>query len=223
MSLDSMMNQRSEADAVLTSVRQLVTQSARGAGRPVESRPAEKLLLTPALRVDGPATLNSGMPEPVAPNPVRNPSALELRIAELERAVGGSEGDWEPDGSEPGDKETPRQFVFQHTRRPEPPVEFAPQPMTELTTSDIPETAPMQGDVAVIDHHGTDSASEEDTAGSVAHVIDGIDVDEEQLREIVAQMVREELQGDLGERITHNVRKLVRREIHRALLTRDID
>ena len=37
------------------------------------------------------------------------------------------------------------------------------------------------------------------------------------LRELVAEIVREELQGGLGERITRNVRKLVRAEIQRAL------
>lgn len=51
-----------------------------------------------------------------------------------------------------------------------------------------------------------------------------IDVlDEEDLRPIVARMVREELQGELGERITRNVRKLVRREILRALAARDAE
>lgn len=41
--------------------------------------------------------------------------------------------------------------------------------------------------------------------------------DEDMLREMVADIVRQELQGVLGERITRNVRKLVRREIQRAL------
>jgi hypothetical protein len=31
------------------------------------------------------------------------------------------------------------------------------------------------------------------------------------------------LQGELGERITRNVRKLVRAEINRALMARDLD
>lgn len=47
-------------------------------------------------------------------------------------------------------------------------------------------------------------------------------LDEEALRELVADIVREELQGALGERITRNVRKLVRREIHRALTAQDL-
>ncbi|MGR3714136.1 MAG: hypothetical protein ACU0A6_13570 [Shimia sp.] len=48
-------------------------------------------------------------------------------------------------------------------------------------------------------------------------------IDEEVLREMVADIVRQELQGALGERITRNVRKLVRREIHRALAAHDLD
>jgi hypothetical protein len=52
----------------------------------------------------------------------------------------------------------------------------------------------------------------DDTAGFVS---------EDLLREIVRDMIREELQGDLGERITRNVRKLVRAEINRALASRD--
>ncbi len=48
-------------------------------------------------------------------------------------------------------------------------------------------------------------------------------VDEEVLREMVSDIVRQELQGALGERITRNVRKLVRREIHRALAAHDLD
>ena len=47
-------------------------------------------------------------------------------------------------------------------------------------------------------------------------------LDEEALRDLVAGIVREELQGPLGERITRNVRKLVRREIHRALAAHDL-
>lgn len=48
-------------------------------------------------------------------------------------------------------------------------------------------------------------------------------LDESALQEIVRQMIREELQGTLGERITRNVRKLVRAEINRALIARDLD
>ncbi len=53
---------------------------------------------------------------------------------------------------------------------------------------------------------------------------DGLDViDPETLHDMVADIVRSELQGVLGERITRNVRKLVRREIHRILSSADLD
>lgn len=45
-------------------------------------------------------------------------------------------------------------------------------------------------------------------------------LDEEMLRDLVGEIVRQELQGPLGERITRNVRKLVRREINRAMTSR---
>lgn len=48
-------------------------------------------------------------------------------------------------------------------------------------------------------------------------------IDEETLRPIVAKLIREELQGELGERITRNVRKLVRREIQRMLASREFE
>lgn len=48
-------------------------------------------------------------------------------------------------------------------------------------------------------------------------------LDEESLREMVSDMVRSELQGELGDRITRNVRKLVRREIYRALASREFE
>ncbi|MGR3549535.1 hypothetical protein [Pseudooceanicola sp.] len=47
-------------------------------------------------------------------------------------------------------------------------------------------------------------------------------LDESMLRDLVSEIVRQELQGALGERITRNVRKLVRREIHRALTAQDM-
>jgi len=48
----------------------------------------------------------------------------------------------------------------------------------------------------------------------------GLPLDERALRALVAEVVREELQGELGERMTLNLRKLVRREILQALAAR---
>ncbi|MBU2992653.1 hypothetical protein Q4555_04410 [Octadecabacter sp. 1_MG-2023] len=51
----------------------------------------------------------------------------------------------------------------------------------------------------------------------------GVALDEEALRALVSDVVREELSGPLGERITRNVRKLVRREIYRVLSSQEFD
>ena len=48
-------------------------------------------------------------------------------------------------------------------------------------------------------------------------------LDEVMLREMITKIVQSELQGAMGERITRNVRRLVRREIHRALTARDLE
>lgn len=49
------------------------------------------------------------------------------------------------------------------------------------------------------------------------------DIDQDMLRPLVTEIVRRELQGALGERITRNVRKLVLREINRALTAEGLD
>ncbi|WP_341862177.1 hypothetical protein [Gymnodinialimonas sp. 57CJ19] len=48
-------------------------------------------------------------------------------------------------------------------------------------------------------------------------------LDEDTLREIIVEVVREELQGVLGQRITRNVRKMVRREIRLAMAAEGLE
>ncbi|MER5172017.1 hypothetical protein [Thioclava kandeliae] len=47
--------------------------------------------------------------------------------------------------------------------------------------------------------------------------------DEDALRQMVGRMIRAELQGALGEQITRKVRRLVRQEINRALISREFE
>ncbi|MFN3643428.1 MAG: hypothetical protein ACK4TB_10965 [Gemmobacter sp.] len=51
---------------------------------------------------------------------------------------------------------------------------------------------------------------------------DGDLIDEAMLREMVRDILHDELRGQLGERITRNVRKLVRAEIARVMASRDL-
>lgn len=46
-------------------------------------------------------------------------------------------------------------------------------------------------------------------------------LDEESLRGVINAIVREELQGELGDRISRNLRKLIRREIAQMMADRD--
>ncbi|ANT59547.1 hypothetical protein AYJ57_03700 [Salipiger sp. CCB-MM3] len=48
-------------------------------------------------------------------------------------------------------------------------------------------------------------------------------LDQETLRKLVAEVVREELQGAIGERVSRNLRKLVRNEIQRIAMSADLD
>jgi hypothetical protein len=46
-------------------------------------------------------------------------------------------------------------------------------------------------------------------------------LDEEALRGVINAIVREELQGELGDRISRNLRKLIRRELADMMAERD--
>lgn len=63
---------------------------------------------------------------------------------------------------------------------------------------------------------GTDQAIAAEVLPRVAQEEDNI-FSEQVLRELVRDLIREQLQGDLGERITRNIRKLVKAEIARAM------
>lgn len=81
-------------------------------------------------------------------------------------------------------------------------------------------TAPPSADHARFDDDLADRRARDDSAAILA---DDTIIDEAMLRDMVADIVRQELMGALGERITRNVRKLVRREIHRALSAQEFD
>lgn len=83
----------------------------------------------------------------------------------------------------------------------------------EVTTPLAPE---MPADDVGVDEDDIDWAADAEPSDEAV-------LDEEALRRIVSEIVREELQGALGERITRNVRKLVRREIYRAMAAESME
>ncbi|AXT34723.1 hypothetical protein D1820_06900 [Phaeobacter sp. LSS9] len=107
----------------------------------------------------------------------------------------------------------------QHTQAEAPAADTA---VEENTSTDIP-AAPAASTADEVDRDLLETSVTEtalealDALGS-----DESFLDEHALRELVSEIVREELQGALGERITRNVRKLVRREIHRALSAQNL-
>lgn len=108
-----------------------------------------------------------------------------------------------------------------------------PEELEEPSALDDAETAiesdPAAADLAEAEVVAELSRAVEDEVAEKAAAEPGLfapgdadDFDEEALREVVRDIIREELQGALGERITRNVRKLVRAEISRAIASRDL-
>lgn len=174
----------------------------------------------------------TGDSEPEAPAQPEQPEALDMddleaRIAGVEKAVASQDGAWEPDGSAEDDNAAQ--------------AAMSPLPWTEIEDSadeEEPEVTELHPDPAQDDatpqqkwqqdaESGQNDAHGEQNGTAGRARSDWFDedavLDEEALRDMVSEIVRQELQGALGERITRNVRKLVRREINRALLGQGID
>ncbi|MEN8888761.1 MAG: hypothetical protein ABF243_07775 [Celeribacter marinus] len=143
--------------------------------------------------------------------------SLEQRIAGLETAIGASGDEWEPDGSENLEVEIPHQL----------PRGFA-DIVLGMRAKPVPTETPVQPEM-----HEGDAALEDDDLSAPESIhtdtalvdenlpYDDI-LDETMLRALVADVLNDELRGPLGERMTRNIRRLVRREVQRALSMRDI-
>ncbi|KIC35443.1 hypothetical protein [Leisingera sp. ANG-M7] len=159
-------------------------------------------------------------------------SAAQASTQQASIQQAGTQHDWEPDS------QTEAPFAGADTiewrdeplplRREQDPEEeildvpascFEPE---SVTAPDNPEAA-LNPDTAAA---SAEAAVEDAVTGAAMDTLadEGGDsyLDEDALRDLVASIVREELQGPLGERITRNVRKLVRREIQRALAAHDL-
>jgi hypothetical protein len=161
--------------------------------------------------------------------------------AGLEAALSDAAGEWEPDGSE----NTPVMDWAQTTPEDAPVfrsrltaqsvvhstvaessgtrvTEFSMRQSAADTYSVLPEA-----EVSDIDEIVDDAQ----TTGSGGRLRDDLTLlpggeilaDEAALRALIAEIVRQELQGSLGERITRNVRKLVRQEINRMMTSESFE
>lgn len=210
---------------------------------------AGRLVLTPALRVDEPAPeaeaenapQDSGMPEGFEAEqaegaaPMDIPTELSAQAAEFEALVAGRDDQWEPDGVSDDDYAggaAASPLNWSETDEAETEAERADLEETEAAPSADPDWE--EADDLASERHVQDWQDAEEVAArpitpapevdrGEGLLMDDAVLDEEALRDLVAEIVRQELQGALGERITRNVRKLVRREIHRALTSQDFD
>ncbi|QEW19042.1 hypothetical protein LA6_001222 [Marinibacterium anthonyi] len=143
---------------------------------------------------------------------------LEAQLAESRKATTpqpaprpDADAAYDPDEGPDLAPDDNRPAAWQTAWQPDGPTDDAPTDgLTEFTEEDAraeAEAALREAQAANADIFGTGEAV----------------LDEDSLRELVTDIVREELQGALGERITRNVRKLVRREIHRAFAAQDLD
>lgn len=221
------------------------------AGREEAGRPGGRLILTQAQRIDATSTVEPGtagsgteersgkdgpkavapisadprvvsVPEPLTHTPLTQTPLtqepdfrrLEATIAELEAAVSASGSVFEPDGSETAPASNVTALYakpsFLHSAPPDPATPRA----DAATTAPVPPVATPDTTRAGTQDNEADDPDDDELFETV--------IDEATLRTLVAQIVREELQGQLGERITLQVRKLVRSEIAKVLDSRDL-
>jgi len=191
-----------EIDKVLSSVRNLVSLKEKQ-----KAKAEQRLVLMPDQRVSDDADgEDTGIGGPfdadnvlkLTPQHKDASERLEATIAELEAAVTVKPDQFEADGGEEFGEAAWAASAFD---TPEP-----------IFTHDA-DAASEDSD------EGDASAHDELVAAITASIKAGLDQDV--LRALVISTVHEELTGELGERITQNVRKMVRREIKRAMASKD--
>jgi hypothetical protein len=171
------------------------------------------------------------VPEPASeveaelPQDTRMP--LSATVAGLEAAVTAQPDDWEPDGSEDvpvmdwsqaGPEDGPV-FRSRHAApfRLERPV-VDPGFHHAARATDVPESDDPDG-LSAFDQDSDAALEAEVTAFLSNRTL----ANEDALRRLIVEIVHQELQGALGERITRNVRKLVRREISRTIASEEFE
>ena len=162
-------------------------------------------------------------PEPDIPAP---PQTLEDKVAALSRLVARDADEFEEERDRPDADDLAAASEPMTWSEEAPFVEV--DEAEETVGSNVlhaenawPQTQPQE---PVAEEEPVMASPPEDVPMVAEDDADGsFEIDEAILRELVGDIVRQELQGALGERITRNVRKLVRREIHRMLISQEFD
>ncbi|MCL1628006.1 hypothetical protein M3N55_04625 [Roseibaca sp. V10] len=213
---------RHEIEDVLSSIRRLVSHDEH----PAHPKPATpgKLVLTSALRVDdGPDTAQDPKFPEVETKSDPAPETLQSVIA-----------------SKPDPVESPRHPSFADAALRAPlltriaqagqgaaQIFAAPTASGPMVEPDVEGETQLEETLARLEKAlaiaPAEAAEAAEAAGATeaAETADTV-IDEDALAELVARIVRQELQGELGERITRNIRKLVRAEVARELQMRNL-
>lgn len=166
-----------------------------------------------------------GISDPVAGGAGVDDGSLhadELSVDDVLASVGPDEAlermgvDSTPEQSMDWFKDTEEVEPVEDSLDAEPASDVVPDPVVETTAQ--AESDVVEEDAGVVMPQTDEPASDVDLGDLDASLLD-----EDALRDMISEIVRDELSGVLGERITRNVRKLVRREIHRALMSREFD
>ena len=206
---------------IVSSVRRLVAPEA--SPRPMSrDLGAERLLLTPALRVVADDVLPaSALPPEALPEAAGSAAPHDLTVVVdanptgMEYSLHVAAGDWDD--------------VFWNDigkLHPGPPAKAVDAAVVSAPADNaLPQAG---GQDIVVDGHLEGSAEKDVISDWIAELTDADGnpvtvIDEAALHDIVRSLIRDELQGILGERITQNVRKLVRAEVNRALTARSLD
>ena len=193
-----------EIEDVLSSIRRLVSEDLRVASPVAEPafEQVPRLVLTPALRVDRPVR----QPKPPVPQPaVETPQPdLAVRLAELEAILDAQEQSFDDEADSVPDVPLAIHRI----------ADAAEAPFYQDDTEDAGAVPAVQDDVQA------PAALSEPVGQDVS--MHGPMVDEALLRDLIRDVLREELQGEIGERVTRNLRKMIRTEIGRALTARGI-
>lgn len=190
-----------DGEDVLANIRRLV------AADPQSSVARERLVLTSEFRID--------------------PEGAEVSAADRWSDDGGAPRAEPSVGRSPGDGAQRRDPATDAADPAEERLDAIEAAVTEPAVDQAaPDSAPQSTGLRYI-HQATGARSAATQSGGDEPLTLGAEeeaaLDEDMLRDLVAEIVREELSGALGERITRNVRKLVRREIMRALSARDME
>lgn len=196
-----------EIEDVLSSIRRLVTEETEALTRPAAGR-VGRLVLTPALRVAPDGTGANG----------RGPVDLSVAAATRARPLALPPSAAASQDADAGDLSSLEERIAE--------LEAAVCASDEEWDADACQGTSVRGAMGPTACDGVAPTGQPGIGARAG--VDGADetaiLDEEMLRALVSDIVRQELQGALGDRvIARNVRKVVRREVSRALGPRDHD